>query len=129
MAEVTRDNIRAYKGKAPEPVEIPEWGGTVYVRVMTGAERAAFAAETYQHNGRSMKLNRKNFRARLLVRTLCNSAGVPLYSAAEAAELGEQPSDILDRLSVVASRINGMTAKDVEDLVKNSPAGQSAGNG
>jgi hypothetical protein len=129
MAEVTRDSIKAFKGKPLVPVEVPEWGGTVYLRIMSGAERDAFEDETYRINGKVAELNRKNFRARLLVRCLCNSSGSPLYSPADAAELGQQPADILDRLATMASEINGMSAKDVESLAKNSDAAPSGGNG
>ena len=116
---VTRDTIRAYKGKPPTPVNVPEWGGDVFVRVMSGTERDAFEAETYRMNGKNVELNRVNFRARLLVRTLCDESGALLYSAGDAAELGQQPADVLDRLASVASQLNGMTPKDVEDLAKN----------
>jgi len=119
MADVTRAAIAAYKGKAPEAVDVPEWGGTVYVRIMSGSERDSFEAETYKLNGKNVELNRQNFRARLLTRTLCAADATPLYTASDADELGKQPADILDRLATVASRINGMTAKDVEELAKN----------
>ncbi len=119
MAEVTRDSIRAFKGHPLKPVEVPEWGGTVYIRVMPGTERDSFEAETYKLNGKSVELNRANFRARLLVRTLTDKDGRPLYHISDADELGQQPADILDKLATVASQANGMSPKDVEDLAKN----------
>jgi hypothetical protein len=117
---ITKDSILSFKGKPLTPVETPEWGGTVYLRVMRGSERDAFEAETYKLNGKSLELNRVNARARLLVKTLCDEQGNRLFTDADATQLGEQPADVLDRVYTVALRVNGFTSADVADLAKNS---------
>jgi hypothetical protein len=125
----TRDTILQARNARLEPMESPEFGGTVYVRAMSGTERDAFEDETYKVNGKSVELNRRNGRARLLVRCLCDAEGKRLFTDADAQALGEQPAYLLDPLYAKALRLNGFTASDVEELAKNSETGPSAGSG
>lgn len=122
----SKDSILNYKGKGPEPVEVPEWGGTVYVRVMSGAERDAYEDETYHLNGKDLALNRKNARARLLVKCLSDDTGKRLFSDKEADQLGTQPANVLDKVYAVAIKSNGFTSQDVKDLEKNSESAPTA---
>jgi hypothetical protein len=117
---ITKDTLLGYKGPAPTPVDVPQLGGQVFLRVMSGTERDAFESESYKVNGKSVELNRANFRARLLVKCLADEAGVRMLADDDAAALGKLPADLLDVLATKASAINGMSAKDCEDLAKNS---------
>ena len=116
---VTKDSILAHRA-AVTPVEVPEWGGTVYVRVMSGTERDAYEDETFKLNGKAVELNRKNARARLLVRCIVDEGGARLFGEADADALGAQPADVVDRVYAVAQRVNGFTAADVDELEKKS---------
>jgi hypothetical protein len=44
-------------------VSVPEWGGEVVVRALTGAERDAFEQSTIEQRGKSVKTNLANIRA------------------------------------------------------------------
>jgi hypothetical protein len=111
--------LLTYK-KAPSPVPIPELEETYYIRTMSGTERDAFEDETYKINGKSIELNRQNARARLVVKCLCDENGTRALQDNQVNELGQVPADILDKLYSVALNANGFTAKDVEDITKNS---------
>lgn len=118
-----------------EAVVVKEWKDeqgnplTVYIRSMTGVERDAFENETYKLVGKDMTFNRQNFRARLLGRTLVDEKGVRIFNDAELVQLGGKAAKVLDRLSTIASRLSGISEKDKEELLGNSNAGPSAGNG
>ncbi len=101
-------------------IQVPEWGGEVYVRVMSGTERDAYEDETYRLNGRDVSLNRRNLRARLLVKCIADEAGNRVFSDAEADALGATPAPQLDRVYSFAAKLNGLSAKDEEDLAGNS---------
>jgi hypothetical protein len=103
-----------------EEMEVPEWGGSVRVRTMTGAERDAFESEIYEMKGESVKFNRENFRARLLVRTIADEKNDRLFSDADIAVLGKKSARVLDRLFAIAQKLNGISAADREEMVKNS---------
>ena len=99
-----------------EPVEVPEWGGRVFVRTMTGAERDAWEAQVFKGDG---EVDRKNFRARLLVRTIVGETGDRIFADNQADALGRKSFAVLDRLFRVAQRLNGIGADAEDELEKN----------
>lgn len=127
---LTKDDILARGAKlAMELVEVPELGGAVHVREMTGAERDSWEAETIDMSGRSPRMRLENARARLLVRTICDADGNRLFSDADIDVVGALSAAALDRLFTVAARLSRITAADLKELEGNSPAGASAGSG
>jgi hypothetical protein len=108
-----------------EPVDVPEWGGTVYVRTMTGAERDLFESTLMKGEGKNRKVDSANIRARLSCLCLVDESGERLFSDDEAERLGKKSADVLDRVFSVAQRLNGLSEKDVEELAKNSAAAPS----
>lgn len=134
-ATLTRDRIKAENAKPMiVPVEVPQWGTTAYIRVMSGTERDAYEASitgtrVTVARGRNAEqqrtLNLTNIRARLVARCLCDENGALLYDASKPAdldELGSTRADVLDLLFTEASQLNGITEKDIEDLTKNLKA-------
>lgn len=116
-----REQILAAHDEHMEMVSIPEWGNlTVYVRIMTGAERDKFEADTVRTNGKDMKLNMINVRARLCVLCACDEKGKRIFLDADADALGDKSARGLDRIFSVAQRLNKLRKEDVEDLAKNS---------
>ena len=97
-----------------ERVEVPEWGGAVYLRTMTGTERDAFDAEVLSADDRHV-----NARARLVVRVLVGEDGARLFADEEAAALGAKSAAVLNRLFDVACRLNGFGADAAEESEKN----------
>ena len=120
MNFLNRDAILGVEDLRRETVDVLEWGGCVCVRCMTGTERDAFESEAYAVRGKNVEINRENFRARLLVRTLVNEEGKRLFSDQDLELLGGKSARALDRLFTVSMRLNGLSKEDVEDLTKNS---------
>ena len=106
-----------------ELVGVPEWGGEVWVKELTGKERDSYEAEIFQikSNGRKTetKFMHANIRARLLVLSIVNDDGVRLFEDYELESLGNLGALALDRLFTVAQRLSGFTEKDVEELEGN----------
>ncbi len=115
-----RDAILGAEDLKKELVNVPEWGGDVYVRCMTGTERDSFESEAYAVKGKNVEINKDNFRARLLVRVLVDEKGERVFSDQDMGALGGKSAKCLDRLFTVAMRLNGLSKDDVEDLTKNS---------
>jgi len=99
-----------------ELVQVPEWGGDVYVSTLNGTQRDAFEQSM---QGKKNKLNLDNVRARFAVLTLVDDKGVRLFSDADAKVLGEKSAAALDRVFAVAQRLNGFSSQDAEDLAGN----------
>lgn len=121
MTLLSKDAILGAEDLITEDVEVPEWGGTVRVRMMTGAERDAFEESLSRTKGKSVKTNLANLRARLVAKTVVNEQGKRLFTDAEAGVLGQKSAAALDRVFEAARRLNGMTEQDVEDLTEDFP--------
>lgn len=107
-----REKILATRTARIEPVEIPEWGETVYVRVMSGRERDNYEREQWELSKNGAEFD--NFRCRLLVKCLCDPTGKRLFEDADAEALGQQPADIIRRLFDRAAQINGLADTDTK---------------
>jgi len=130
MSELTRDQILGSTDQRIVAVEVPEWGGTVHVRTMTGRERDEWECSLIVDlEARTFEHRRDNLRSRLLVRVLCDATGKPLFTAADIAALGEKSGTALDRVYATAATVNRLSRSDIEELEKNSAAGLSAGTG
>lgn len=112
-----KDTILAAQDMKREAVEVPEWACTVYVRCMSASERDSFESAVY--DAKSKGVTGENIRAKLLVRCLCDDNGARLFTDTDVASLGSKSAAVVDRLFDIAQRLNGIGAKDVEDLEKN----------
>ena len=125
MSLLTRDAILAAPDLLTEEVPVPEWGGTVLVRGLTGTERDAFEEEMITGKGKNRDVNLANFRARLIVKSVVDKGGKRLFTQADMVALGGKSAAAIQRVFQVAMRLSGMSDEDVEELTKNSEPGQS----
>ena len=125
MSLLTRDAILAAPDLPTEEVLVPEWGGTVLVRGLTGTERDAFEEEMITGKGKNRDVNLSNFRARLIVKSVVDKSGKRLFTQADMVALGGKSAAAIQRVFQVAMRLSGMSEEDVEELTKNSEPGQS----
>jgi hypothetical protein len=106
---LTREQILQCDDLPREIVKVPEWGGEVQVRTMTGTDRDAFEASLIGKEGRL-----ENVRARLVSLAVCDESGDRLFGDADIAALGAKSAKALDRVFAVAQRLNGIGAEQVE---------------
>lgn len=97
-----------------ERVELPAWGGHVYIRTLTGKER-----DFYEMSCLTGKDSMQNMRAKLVALTACTEDRKPIFTPEQIKELGKKSCVELDRCFEVAQRINRLRAEDVEGLIKN----------
>lgn len=116
---LTRDQILAIKDIVKEEVEVPEWGGSVFVRTMTGTERDALENSVVIQKGKKRTTNMENFRAKVVAHSVCDEKGDLLFTEADIEALSQKSSSALQRLFDVAARLSGLTAEDAEELTKN----------
>lgn len=124
---LTRDLILAAVDVRIELVEVPEWGGTVFVRSLNGKARDKYEASRYRiDRDQNVELIHENTRAALLAASLCDEAGTLLFTEADVIALGQKNAAALDRCFDVAQRLSGLRAKDAEAKLKNSNSDRSA---
>jgi len=121
MALLSREQILEAPDLPYEDVDVPEWGGTVRVRGLTGAERDQFEAAILerQRDGR-LRVRMENIRARLVALACVDEEGERLFSEQDVAALGRKSAVALQRVFEVAQRLSGLAPQDLEELAKNS---------
>lgn len=119
MGLLTRDQIKAAQDVVFEDVDVPEWGGSVRVKALNGAERDAFEASLSVQKGKKIRMNMQNVRARLARLTCVDEKGAPIFQASDEHWLGEKSAAALDRVFDVAMRLAGMRDHDIEELTEN----------
>ncbi len=122
---LTRDAILQADDLVSEVVEVKEWGGSVKVRTLTGAERDAFEQSIVKQRGKDTQMNLRNIRAKLVALTVVDEEGKRLFADSDVGQLGKKSAAALDKIFEVAQRLNGLRQEDVEELSKNSESDQS----
>lgn len=92
-------------------VPVPEWGGDVRVRIMTGRQRQQFQVAYMGKKGMD-----EVFMERLVMATAVNGDGESLFTEADLEELSKKSSIALNRIFEAAAHLNGMTQESVEEI-------------
>lgn len=120
---LSRDDILKANDLKTEGVEVPEWGGKVFVRSITAAEHQTFS-ESLNPSGAEKQedMSLSNVKAKLVVFTAVDADGNLLFKPEDAEALGAKSAKAVDRVYVVASRLNGI--EGAEETIKNSETAQ-----
>lgn len=113
---LSKDQILAADDIKSERVPVPEWGGDVMVRGLTGSQRDAWEAGLTVRRGKQMVPDMRNFRARLVVLCCVDEAGELVFGPGDIDALSGKSGAALDRLYDAAAKLSGISEKDVEDL-------------
>lgn len=97
-----------------EEVNVPEWGGSVFVRRMTADERDVFEFKMLGENKTG-----KGLRAAYVGLALVDEQGKRLFSDEEIPMLGAKFAGAVDRIFEKVSEINKISADDIAKLEKN----------
>lgn len=120
MSGLSRDLILGADDRRTESVYVPEWGGDVTVRGLSGAERDAYEAgiASPRPDGRQ-HINVRNLRARLVVLACIDpETGDRLFRDDDADALGAKSATAVDRLFAVARRLSGLSDDDIEEMAE-----------
>jgi hypothetical protein len=120
--KLTRDAILKASDVKIEAVDVPEWGGTVYVRNLSGTARDKFEGSRVRVVDGKVEIVHENTRARLLAMSICDEQGNLLFFEEDILDLGKKSGTGLDRCYEVAARLSGLRPKDVEEKLKNLSA-------
>lgn len=115
---LTRDAILGANDIRIEKLAVPEWGGEVYVKGMTGSERDRFELSIMQIRGKSQTINMQNVRAKLASVTVCDEKGNLLFAQADIEVLGGKSASALQRVFNLARHLSGLTDEDVKELTQ-----------
>ena len=112
---LSKEQILAADDMGLKEVEVPEWGGNVFVRVMTVGERDSYENDWMINKSKGVE----NFRSKFLQRVLCDEKGELLFTASEIDLLAKKSARVITRIWDAAMKHNALTDGDVEELAKN----------
>lgn len=115
---LSKDAIFAVKDSDSHEVDVPEWGGSILLRSMTGKQR-----NDYEHWATTQSKEKvpdyRGIRERLIICCAVDENGDALFTESDLAKLAEKNSEVIDRLHTECRAICGMDEDSVEDAVKN----------
>ncbi|ACC76152.1 hypothetical protein PPMP20_18995 [Paraburkholderia phymatum] len=130
MLILSKADILGANDLESQTVDVPEWGGSVIVRAMTGAQRDAYDAALLRRNDEGkLEVDTLNMRAKLVLWTVVDEAGALLFTPDELDALAAKSAGAIERIADAAARLNGLHRDAVADAAKNSasdPAGSSS---
>ena len=112
---LTKEQILAADDMGLLEVQVPEWGGSVFIRVMTVGERDAYENDWVLNKSKGVD----NFRAKFLAKCLCDEKGQRLFSESEVVQLAGKSAKVMSRIWQRAMEHNALSEKEVEELAKN----------
>lgn len=123
-AYLTREAILAAADLPTEECDVPEWGGVVVVRGLTGEGRDAWEASTTVVRGKMLVRDTANIRAKLVAHCVIDhETGEPAFTQQDVHALGKLSGVALNRVWAVACRLSGIgQEEDMEELEGKSPA-------
>lgn len=118
MKLLSRDAILSAADLVYEDVEVPEWGGVVRVKALSGRERDKYEASVTERKGKKTSFNLANLRARLVQLATVDEEGKPLFNPRDIEALGKKSAAALDRVFGKALEMAGMTDEDLEEMAE-----------
>lgn len=127
---LSKDDILNVNDIYIEEVLVPEWGGSVYVKTLSGEERDIVEASIleFSANGQPKKMKTEKMRATLAVVGICDEKGNHVFDQKDIPALAKKSSAALDRVVAAIQKLAGMSPADVESLLgelKNDPPAAS----
>lgn len=115
MQTLTKDLIFQADDLKVVPVEVPEWGGQIFVRSMKSIDRDRMEALVTSTDPKA----KTNLRAQMVVMTACLESGEPLFTQADVGSVGNKSAAAVDRIFTAALKLNNFSDEDVAVLEKN----------
>ncbi len=135
LKPLTHDDILGAQDRVSEVVTVPEWGGTVTVRALSGTDRDKYQAGFYSFGPsdkggmRVTAVNNQNTMARLVALSVVDADGRRMFTDAEVVALGEKSAIALERVNDVAMRLSGLESQVAEALKEGLKETQNGSHG
>ena len=116
MKKLSKDDIFKADDLPTKDMDIPEWGGTLTIRTLTGAERDEWESAFVNQD----KIDIRGLKSRLVQLTTMNGDGQQMFTKADLQKINGKSASVIDRIFQVSQRLSGLTKEDAEELVENS---------
>lgn len=113
------EQILAANDLPTKPVEVPEWGLTVYVRAMNGSERDAYEADLIDNKDKPNKEKLRNMRAKMVVLCVVDEDGERVFEEDQVDEVGRKSANALNRIVDEVQKMNALSDDDIGEIEGN----------
>ena len=120
MPALTRTQIQTASDIKTERVDVPEWGGYVIAKAMTGFEREQFEQMVAQPGADGkVQISYKQMRITAVIACAVDDNGAHIFTDADRDWLNNKSGAALDRVASVILRLSGISQGATETAVEN----------
>lgn len=106
---LTREQILASRAeRKPVPLEVPEWGGEVFVRVLSAKDQMEL----------SEGIKPTEMPVKVIIHCLVDEAGEPIFADEDFETLAAEEFPIIMRIFAVVAKLNGLSTRELEEAVE-----------
>ncbi len=124
MAVLTRDEIQDVKDRTLVEIDVPAWGGSVFMSSLILKDRNRLigkCADMAKGEDSTLRLeDATELGMDALIAVCCDAAGEPLFTEGDREWLMEKDPDTIQMLSLKAMDMLGLTVQGHEEAVGNS---------
>lgn len=106
IRELTAEDILKVDDLQPEPLDVPEWGGRVWMRRLSAAQGMSL--------GKQVKLNEPGSNTKVVAMGLCRKDGTTLFSVQQAEDLEAKNLKVLNTVANKILILNGILPDPAE---------------
>lgn len=109
---LTREDILAAiakRSKEVTPVEVPEWGGSVFIRRLSAADA--------ERSGMTADDKSPEMISKVLAASLTDETGTVLFSATDMKALTEADLAVSARVFAECVKVNGLSSTELDEAV------------
>lgn len=119
MTILTRESILGADDLPTEEFDAPEWGGTLMIRALNGAQREEIEVRVNRAKATSEGHGWKGLKALVASYVIVGEDGKPLFTSKDFAAISEKSGAMLDRLFEHVMEVNGLTQKEEKSIEGN----------
>lgn len=123
---LTKDQILSANDHRTIEVGVPEWGGTVRLRTMSGKERDSFEFAVATHKAPDGTVDIRGLKALLVAMCAVGEDGQLLFTKADVEALNQKSSEALEKVYTKAAYLCGIGEDTIKETEGNSDKGPSA---
>lgn len=121
---ITKEQVLATRPALKE-VEVPEWGGSVWIRPVSLGEQGKLADAGHKFEKADPSARLKGTTVKLVIWVVSDESGVPIFSDTDLPALMNQPASVFLRLQDAILELSGLTEASRAELEKNSETAQT----
>ncbi len=118
---LSKEAIFAANDVQIEKVEVPQWGGHVFIKTISAKAQDEWVA----YNREQKQDGSNNETAAYIAMCVCDESGKLMFEIKEAEQLGEKSSGAMNTIFNKAAKLNRL---DTKELAKNSETTQGDGS-